>query len=402
MLSNNTGDQMTPQNSLASKLSKVANQPAIDKQRQQFLNALAETLRKKGIDPDDIGEIKKVSTSQTLIKNLEGEAEVHDLWHFQFSPAFEEGPEWPVVQPGPSIKLPKMPNVKKVVKPYKQAVIVPDAQIGFYRRSDGQLEATHDELAISVALQVIADIKPEIIVCVGDNIDFPELGKYRTSPAFALTTQASVDRATVFAAQLRSAAPRAKIVWMAGNHEERLPNFILDNAKATFGLRKGDAPKSWPVMSIPSLCRFDDFNVEYRPGYPAGEFWINEKLRVIHGTRVKSNGSTAHLYLNSEKTSVIYGHIHRVETAFKTRRDFEGPKTIMAASPGCLARIDGAVPSTKGGIDLDGRPLTVVEDWQQGLGVVTYEDKGDHKFSYEVMHIYNGWGVLRGTEYKAK
>jgi len=387
---------------LASKLTKIANKPAVDKQRQQFLNALAETLQKKGINPDDIGEIKKVSTSQTLIKNLEGEAEVHDLWHFQFSPAFEAGPEWPVIQPGPAINLPKMPAVKKVTKPYKQAVIVPDAQIGYYRREDGKLESTHDELAISVALQVIADIKPELVVCVGDNIDFPELGKYRTSPAFALTTQASIDRATVLAAQLRAAAPQAKIVWLAGNHEERLPNFILDNAKATFGLRKGDSPKSWPVMSVPSLCRFDDFDVEYRPGYPAGEFWINEKLRVIHGTRVKSNGSTAHMYLNSEKTSVIYGHIHRVETAFKTRRDYEGAKTIMAASPGCLAKVDGAVPSTKGGIDLDGRPLTVVEDWQQGLGVVSYEDKGDHKFSYEAMHIYNGWGMLRGIEYKAK
>ena len=387
---------------LASKLTKIANKPELDKQRQQFLSALAETLRKKGIDPDDIGEIKKVSTSQTLIKNIEGEAEIHDLWHFQFSPKFEEGPDWPVVQQGPAISLPKMPAVKKVTKPYKQAVIVPDAQIGYYRKEDGTLESTHDELAISVALQVIADIKPELVVCVGDNIDFPELGKYRTSPAFALTTQASIDRATVLAAQLRAAAPHAKIVWLAGNHEERLPNFILDNAKATFGLRKGDSPKSWPVMSVPSLCRFDDFKIEYRPGYPAGEFWINEKLRVIHGTRVKSNGSTAHMYLNSEKTSVLYGHIHRIETAFKTRRDFEGAKTIMAASPGCLAKVNGAVPSTKGGIDLDGRPLTVVEDWQQGLGIVSYEDKGDHKFSYEAMHIYSGWGMLRGIEYKAK
>lgn len=387
---------------LASKLTKLAHKTSADRQRQQFLNALADTLQKKGINPEDIGEIKKVSTSQTLTKNLEGEAEIHDLWHFQFSPAFEEGPAWPVVQPGPSINLPKMSNIKKVTKPYKEAVIIPDVQIGFYRRENGRLESTHDESAIAVVLGVIRDIKPELVICVGDNIDFPELGKYRTSPAFALTTQASIDRATVLVAQLRAVAPQARIVWLAGNHEERLPNFILDNAKATFGLRKGDTPKSWPVMSLPSLCRFDDFGVEYRPGYPAGEFWINKKLRVIHGTRIKSNGSTAHIYLNSEKTSVIYGHIHRVEMAFKTRRDFEGAKTIMAASPGCLARIDGAVPSTKGGIDLDGRPLTVVEDWQQGLAVVSYEDKGEHKFSYEVMHIYNGWGMLRGIEYKAK
>ena len=393
---------MSEKSTLADKLTKIVNKPELDKQRQQFLSALADTLKRKGIDPDDIGQIKKVSTSQTLIKNIEGEAEVHDLWHFQFSPAFEEGPQWPVVQPGPSINLPKSKIVKKTKRPYKEAVIVPDAQIGFYRREDGGLEPTHDERAISVALQVIADLQPEMVVCVGDNIDFPELGKYRTSPAFALTTQASIDRATVLAAQLRAAAPKAKIYWLAGNHEERLPNFLLDNAKATFGLRKGDCPKSWPVMSVPSLCRFDEYSIEYRPGYPAGELWINEKLRVIHGTRVKSNGSTAHIYLNQEKTSVIYGHIHRVETAYKTRRDYEGAKTIMAASPGCLARIDGSVPSTKGGIDLDGRPLTVVEDWQQGLGIVTFEDKGDHKFSYESMHIYSGWGMYRGVEYYSK
>lgn len=388
--------------SAAEKFSALAAQPERDKHKERFLAALGETLRRKGIDPGDIGEIKRISTSQTLTKNNEGEAEIHDLWHFQFSPAFEEGPTWPLIHPGPTISLPKVTPVKKTKRAFKHAVIVPDVQIGFYRLEDGKLEPTHDEKAISIALQVIADVQPELIVCVGDNIDFPELGKYRTSPAFALTTQASIDRATVLAAQLRTAAPDADIYWLAGNHEERLPNFILDNAKATFGLRKGDTPKSWPVMSVPSLCRFDDFNVKYVPGYPAGEFWINEKLRVIHGNRVKSNGSTAHIYLNQEKTSVLYGHIHRVETAYKTRRDYEGAKTIMAASPGCLARIDGAVPSTKGGIDLDGRPLTVVEDWQQGLGVVCYEDKGEHKFSYEAMHIYNGWGVFRGTEYKAK
>ena len=98
---------------------------------------------------------------------------------------------------------------------------------------------------------------------------------------------------------------------------------------------------------------------------------------------------------------MIYGHIHRIETAFKTREDFDGPRTIMAASPGCLARIDGAIPSTKGGVDLDGRPLVRYENWQQGLGVVTFEDTGEHKFAYEVIPIYDGWAMYHGKEYSA-
>jgi hypothetical protein len=73
----------------------------------------------------------------------------------------------------------------------------------------------------------------------------------------------------------------------------------------------------------------------------------------------------------------------------------------MAASPGCLARLDGAVPSTKGSKDLDGRPVIVAEDWQQGLAVITYQTTGEQKFSYEVMPIHNGWAMFRGTEYLA-
>jgi hypothetical protein len=41
--------------------------------------------------------------------------------------------------------------------------------------------------------------------------------------------------------------------------------------------------------------------------------------------------------------SVIFGHVHRIESKFKTRRHREGPKRSFAHTPGCLARIDGAV-----------------------------------------------------------
>jgi hypothetical protein len=189
-------------------------------------------------------------------------------------------------------------------------------------------------------------------------------------------------------------------VWIAGNHEERLPNYLLDNAAAAFGLRKGDMPESWPVMSVPYLCRFDDHGVEYLPGYPASSFWINERLRVIHGHKVKSGGSTAHAYLASEKTSVIFGHVHRREYGARTREDHDGPKEIMAASPGCLARIDGVVPSTKGSTDLDGRPVPIVEDWQQGLSVIRFEP-GDGRFTYDAIAIHDGWALWRDKEYRA-
>jgi hypothetical protein len=244
----------------------------------------------------------------------------------------------------------------------------------------------------------VRDVQPDKVVLVGDNVDAPEFGKYRLSPAYALTTQASIDRATTLSAELRACAPDAEIVWLAGNHEERLVNATLDNLKAAFGLRRGNSKHELPVLSIPYLCRFDEYGITYLPGYPASSYWINEKIKVIHGDKVRSGGSTAHAYLNNSKCSVLYGHIHRREWAERSRDDYDGPKTILAASPGTLARCDGSVPSTKGGLDLDGRPLPIVEDWQQGVGVVTYEP-GDGRFWYEQVAIHQGEALFRGTLY---
>jgi hypothetical protein len=95
---------------------------------------------------------------------------------------------------------------------------------------------------------------------------------------------------------------------------------------------------------------------------------------------------------------VIYGHIHRREIAYLTREDIDGPAEIMAASPGCLARIDGAVPSTGQGLDLDGRPLTRVENWQQAIGVVTIH--ADNDWQYEHARIANGRAWWRGKTYE--
>jgi predicted phosphodiesterase len=364
------------------------------------LGKLAELLERSGVDLDQVARVKTVKAYQGFYKDTEGTAHTVDMHGIEFVPTFADGPAWPPVQPCPSMRMPPMVKPAKKATTWQTAVVLPDMQVGFFRAADGELDATHDERAIAVALAILADERPDLVVLVGDNADFPEFGKYRLTPAFQRTTQATIDRLGVLCAQLRSAAPDARIVWIAGNHEERLPNFIMDNAAAAFGLRQANKPETWPVLSVPNLCRFDEHDIEYLPGYPASSLWINERLRVIHGTRVRSGGSTAHAYLATEKTSVIFGHVHRREYAARTREDHDGPKETLAASPGCLARIDGAVPSTNGGTDLDGRPIVRHEDWQQGLAVVEYE-VGNGRFTYANVAIHDGWAMWRGKEYRA-
>jgi predicted phosphodiesterase len=374
-----------------SGLSDDLNTPA---DKAKGLGKLIEMLERQNIDIEEIGSVKRVSLYQSLTKGDDGEAEIHDLSAIQFSPKWAEGPTWDPVRQGPPIKLPK-PVIKQSVSTWKKCVVLPDIQAGYFRAMDGTLVSTHDEKAIDYALHVVRQEKPDVVALNGDNADFPEFGKYRLTPAFAMTTQATIDYLTTLCARIRDAAPHARIVWLEGNHEVRLSNYILDNAQASFGLRQGNSPASFPVLSIPFLCRFEDFGVEYLAGYPASQFWLNNRIKIIHGTKVASNGSTAHKYLATEKTSVVYGHIHRREWAERTRNDWDGPKTIAAISFGCLARVDGAVPSTKGGVDLDGRPITCIEDWQQGLGIIHYQE-GEGPFQPEMLPIHDGTMFYRG------
>lgn len=309
-------------------------------------------------------------------------------------------PQWPVIQQGPQIKLPTFNEIKKEKSQFKTCVVLPDMQCGYFRDVSGDFVPLHDEAAIDIVVEFIKETKPDVIAMNGDNADFAEFGKYRLTPAYQLTTQKTIDYLTTLAARLRSASPHAEIVWLEGNHEARLGNYILDNANAAFGLKRGNIPSSWPVMSLPYLCRFDEYGVKYLPGYPASTYWVNRKLRIIHGHKVASGGSTAHKYLATEKTSVLYGHIHRREWAERTRQDWDQDKTILAASAGCLARVDGVVPSVKGGFDLDGRPIPSTEDWQQGIAIVHYMS-GDGPFHLELVPIHSGSMFYRGKNYTA-
>ncbi len=370
-----------------------------ESQGKDAIQKIAAEIHRRGITAEEVGQIQRFSMYQSLTKNEEGEAEIHDLYGFRISPAFESGPEWPVVQPGNKVSA-RIPAVKPEKSTGEQVVILPDMQIGYFRDFGGSLVSTHDEDAIEVALAITKAAKPTKVVMLGDNLDLPAFSKYRMSDAFAQTTQAAIDYATELMARLRSVVPEGcELHWLAGNHEERLQNHIIDNAKAAFGLKQGSpTPGDWPVLSVPHLCRLDDYGVTYHPGYPASDMWLHKRLRIIHGDRVKSRGSTAHLYLNSEKSSVIYGHIHRIERAHRTREDYDGTKEIMAASPGCLARCSGEVPSTKQGLDLDGRPIQRAEDWQLGMAVVVLHEDS---FDYEQIRIdpTTHRAFWRGKEY---
>lgn len=339
----------------------------------QKLGKFMDLLDRSGIQVDDIGRINRMNAWQGFYKDKEGVEHKVDMVGVQLVPNWADGPLWPVIQQAKPCVVRPLRVAKPSHSDFKTACILPDIQFGFRMLPDG-LDPFHDELALSAALAVVRVTKPDLIVLLGDTGDFPGQSKYIQDPTWALTGQAAIDRIHRFLAELRSAAPEARIVVLEGNHDLRLTRHIQVNAAASFRLQVANIPTSWPVLTLPFLCRFDELNIEYVSGYPAGEVWINDNLRCIHGLKVKSAGSTASIVADDERVSTIFGHIHRIELQHRTRQVRSGPRFSLAASPGCLCRLDGAVPSVKGGVDLLGRPLVSYENWQNGMAVVTYKE----------------------------
>lgn len=373
-----------------------------DKRRLEKLSA---AFKAAGLDPAELGSIERIRFYEGFHKDDDGQAHVVPMTSFVINPAWSTGPEWPVVQPAAPTVVKARPARQRAKVPldgWRRAVILPDPQIGFRLLDDGTLDPFHDETAIAVALSIVADVQPDLIVNLGDFLDLPAWGKYEQEPAFQRTTQPSLDRAHLFLAEQRAAAPDADIVLLEGNHDRRLQKAIVRNAMEAFGLRRANTPDSWPVLSIQHLLRLDDLAVTYQDGYPANEYWINENLVCIHGHRVKSDGSTAALVIREERASVIMGHVHRIEEIHKSWRVRRGDTTVrkqnLVATPGTLARVDGAVPSVKGSTDALGRPVPTYENWQQGCALVTYQPDDGH-FRYEAIPIHNGWAIHHNQEH---
>lgn len=340
-------------------------------------------------------EVKGLTVRQweNVMRGTDGEPVVTRLQGIKLDIKVNEvAPDWPLIdRPSVIYKVPA--GEPRPPHPRDRVVVIhPDPQFGFRQFEDGTLDPFHDDDAIDVAMQVTADLQPDRVVCLGDFQDFAEFGRYTQEASFARTTQRGIDRGHQYCAQLRQAAPDAELDVMEGNHDARAEKRVREVNMAAWGLRRAADTTGWPVFSVPYLCAFDQFDVRYAGGYPAGEIWLTPELRCIHGVKVRSGGSTAAAVVKDDGVSTIFGHVHRLEQQYLTRRVHGAGKRLVAATPGCLCRVDGAVPSVKSGTTLDGRPVPGAENWQQGMAVVEYRE-GRPNFALHLVHIdtYNGY-----------
>jgi len=310
------------------------------------------------------------------------------------------GPEWPVIQQAAPVNITIAHKPANPVRAMKLALKGADTQIGFRRLQDGTLDPFHDDAAMNVFIDAAVKMQPDKIQILGDFLDLASQGRFAQEASFAQTTQEALNTGHAFLAKLRAACPDAEIVIVEGNHDKRMQNFIEANAVAAFGLKRAGLPESWPVMSLPYLLRLDELNVQYVDAYPAATDWDNDTTRNIHGTKANSRGSTTSQYVfELPHLNTWAGHTHRVEITYRSVMGARGEAVeSYSANPGCLCRVDGAVPSVNGAIGADGTPARIVENWQQGFGLVYYNDTESWPHVYR---IRNGVAIIAGMELAA-
>jgi hypothetical protein len=298
-------------------------------------------------------------------------------------------PVFPHLQPIQATQVYATPDPVYLDGGIKTTLVMADSHVGFRRGGPGlnRLDPFHDREAMDTVYRVAQEVQPDEIVIVGDKLDLPDWSvRYHREPDIYLVTQPALIELHWYLARLRAMLPEARIVYLAGNHEKRFSTMVEAHVPAAYKLKSVDDLDGWDQFSLPKLLGLDGLGVEYIEHYPQGSYFVSPELEAEHGsTARKGHGDTSKSIMRDRSNSVFSGHIHKPELVSRIDRRGGVNTPIQAVCPGCLCRLDGAVP----GHD----PKR--QDWAHGVGVVqSHEPSGF--FNIELHRILDGITIVGG------
>ncbi len=232
--------------------------------------------------------------------------------------------------------------------------------------ADHHCPHVHPELHAQ-ACQWLRDHQPDEIVVAGDLLDYDAVSRHRPNVKWSATMQETLNSGYDVLRGYLDADPGAHCTMIAGNHEDRLQNAVLDNLKAAFGVTRASRDpdeQDHAVLSLPHLLRLDELGIEFVGGvepYSQYHHKLSESMAVRHGHLArKGAGATVLETIKHLRYSCIIGHVHRLAVVHLTVHNIDGHlSTLVGAECGTMAKIQG------------GLGYAVDPDWQQGFVVVT-------------------------------
>lgn len=211
-----------------------------------------------------------------------------------------------------------------------------------------------DDVAVDLALDFLAWFKPDKLWLIGDIVDFYQLSRFSKDPSRVPKLQDDLDATTALLKRFRGACPKAHIVYLDGNHEDRLRRFCWDT-QVLASVRK---------LTVPKLLGLDELQIEHHP-YGRVQSWHG--LMVEHGDRVSRHSAyTAKSMLEARGKSGISGHTHRMGSHYRT--DCTGTKAWW--ENGCLCSLQP--------------DYTFMPNWCQGFSIGHAIDGGQRFFIEQI------------------
>jgi len=176
-----------------------------------------------------------------------------------------------------------------ILKQTKTALFISDLHIPFQHKK-----------ILDKTFSLIKDISPNIVILGGDIIDFYLVSFWLVDKTKITITQEILQTFNILT-HIRELLPKAEIIYLEGNHEERFIKFILKKADVL-------APLLQNKFSIPEILSLHKLNIEYRNK----PFFLG-KLLVLHGHEIKTSSMLVHVALTLLRKlgrPFIAGHFH--------------------------------------------------------------------------------------------
>ena len=218
--------------------------------------------------------------------------------------------------------------------------------------SDVHFGECQDLRAYGFAVNILEEIQPDTVILGGDIFDHGAVGKYRKNPEKTVCLQDEIDTGIKQLSKLVDSCPTADIKMFVGNHESRLPHYLLDISKALYGLECFNPRK---------LYGLDDLGIEYikKTPYKIGHLFL------LHGDEINTGGvNPAQKALDDVNSNIIFGHTHRISIASKTQLN---GRQIGGWGNGCLCSL---TPD-----------YTLMPSWVQGFSIIDFTEKGHFSVS---------------------
>lgn len=160
----------------------------------------------------------------------------------------------------------------------------------------------HDKRAYSLMIQVGLDFQPDEVVILGDYADFYWANFYGKDPEIEqeFSVQTEIDDVNQGIEQLNQLFPKAKKVFIEGNHEYRLARYL-----------KAKAPELYKAVGLKSVL--------YLTGWTVVPFGPTQLYRVggshLYARHQPYGGGVHCAYQTLVKggKSMVFGHSHRIQ-----------------------------------------------------------------------------------------